>query len=206
MPTSMNTVGASVAAGGIPAGMIAPYGGSSAPAGWLVCDGSSYQQSSYPALYAAIGTTYGSSGSGYFSVPNLQGRVPAGVNSGDGNFQTIGNTGGNSTVSLAYSNLPSHNHGIYDPGHYHNYTAVNHSHGGAYQQRQVEATSQQANYGATTLGNQAQQGSGNTAQGGSAGISLQGSYANLQGTSQTGSGAAHNNLQPYITLLYIINA
>ena len=60
----------------IPSGAILPFAysftSSGAPAGWLICDGTQYSTSAYPALYALIGTTYGS-GVGTFAVPNLQG-------------------------------------------------------------------------------------------------------------------------------------
>jgi microcystin-dependent protein len=42
-----------------PAGMMAPFAGSSAPSGWLSCDGSAVKSSDYPGLYAAIGTAWG---------------------------------------------------------------------------------------------------------------------------------------------------
>jgi microcystin-dependent protein len=59
-----------------PAGMIAPYGGTSAPSGWVLCDGSGYpiNNLNYANLYSVIGNTYGfySAGSAnYFQVPDL---------------------------------------------------------------------------------------------------------------------------------------
>jgi hypothetical protein len=56
-------------------GMIIPYGNSSAPTGFLLCDGSTHSQSSYPSLSVVIGTAYGSAGSNTFKVPNLQSFV-----------------------------------------------------------------------------------------------------------------------------------
>lgn len=52
-------------------GIIAPYGGSVAPSGWLLCDGSSYFINAYLNLYSVIGTTYGNNGAGTFRVPNM---------------------------------------------------------------------------------------------------------------------------------------
>src|SRR5271165_6080993 len=56
----------------IPPGTIFDFAISTPPAGWLSCDGSSYQISNYPNLYAVIGVSFGSSGGpGYFNVPLL---------------------------------------------------------------------------------------------------------------------------------------
>jgi hypothetical protein len=52
-------------------GMITFYGSSTAPSGFLLCNGSAYPQASYPNLFAIIGTSYGASIPGTFRVPNL---------------------------------------------------------------------------------------------------------------------------------------
>lgn len=53
-----------------PVGIIAPFGGSTAPAGWLVCDGSAISRTTYADLFAVIGTTYGpGDGSTTFNLP-----------------------------------------------------------------------------------------------------------------------------------------
>ncbi len=58
------------------------YGGASAPTGWLLCDGSAVSRSTYSALFAVIGTTYGSgNGSTTFNVPNAQGVFVRGAGS-----------------------------------------------------------------------------------------------------------------------------
>ena len=63
----------------VPPGLIAPYGGETAPIGWLLCDGSAVDRTAYSNLFAAIGTTYGAgNGSTTFNVPDLRGRVAAG--------------------------------------------------------------------------------------------------------------------------------
>lgn len=51
------------------------------PIGWLVCDGSSLPCGDYAALYSLIGVTFGSIGEGFFSLPDLRGRIPVGPNS-----------------------------------------------------------------------------------------------------------------------------
>lgn len=58
---------------GIPAGMVAPFAGTSAPSGWLACDGSLVSRTTYATLFAAIGVTWGSGdGSTTFSLPDLR--------------------------------------------------------------------------------------------------------------------------------------
>jgi hypothetical protein len=66
----------------VPAGMIAPFGGTSAPAGWLTCDGSSVARATYPALFSAVGTTWGTADSAHFNLPDLRGRFIRGADSG----------------------------------------------------------------------------------------------------------------------------
>lgn len=61
-----------------PAGAVIDFAGSSAPTGWLLCDGSSQLRATYPALFTAIGTTYGSVDGTHFTLPDLRGRVVAG--------------------------------------------------------------------------------------------------------------------------------
>lgn len=61
----------SVAAALVPAGVISMYAGSVAPSGYLLCDGSAVSRSTYSALFAVIGTTYGAgNGSTTFNLPN----------------------------------------------------------------------------------------------------------------------------------------
>lgn len=78
-----------------PVGLISMYSGTTAPTGWLICDGSAISRTTYATLFGVIGTTYGSGdGSTTFNLPNLKGKVPVGLNSGDTDFDTIGETGG----------------------------------------------------------------------------------------------------------------
>lgn len=79
------------AGGGVPTGTVVSFAGHNAPTGWLLCDGTQYSSSSYPTLYAIIGTTYGG-GNGSFKVPDLRGRIPVGKNYGT--FSALGRTGG----------------------------------------------------------------------------------------------------------------
>lgn len=64
---------------GVPSGTLVGYGGTAAPAGWLLCDGSAVSRTTYASLFTAISTTFGSGdGSSTFNLPDLRGRAIAG--------------------------------------------------------------------------------------------------------------------------------
>lgn len=63
----------------LPVGTFLSYGGTSAPSGYLLCDGSAVSRSTYSSLYAVLGTAYGvGDGSTTFNLPDFRGRVPVG--------------------------------------------------------------------------------------------------------------------------------
>lgn len=63
----------------VPPGTVAGFAGANVPAGWLVANGDDVSRTQYPALFAAIGTTYGEgNGSTTFKLPDLRGRVVVG--------------------------------------------------------------------------------------------------------------------------------
>ena len=108
----------------IPAGSIMPYAGSSAPAGWLLCHGSTELIASYADLYAVLSTTYGGDGGTTFGLPDLRGRVVAGKDNMGGSTAsrltsgskagvdgvTLGATGGAEEHTLTEAEMPSHTH------------------------------------------------------------------------------------------------
>lgn len=76
-------------------GAIVAYGGTLPPTGFLLCDGSAVSRVTFSALFAVIGTTYGTGdGSTTFNLPNLKGRVPVGLDTSQTEFNTMGKTGG----------------------------------------------------------------------------------------------------------------
>jgi microcystin-dependent protein len=69
---------------GVPAGAVMDFAMNAAPAGWLACDGAAVSRTTYAALFAAIGTTWGAGdGSTTFQLPDMRGyfRRGAGTNS-----------------------------------------------------------------------------------------------------------------------------
>lgn len=87
--------------GGVPVGTLVMYGAASAPTGWLLCDGSILNISSYPALGALLGSTYGGNGTTTFGVPDLRGRSPLGYGAGPGlTSRSLNDSGGGETATL----------------------------------------------------------------------------------------------------------
>ncbi len=93
----MGSSGLSVLVGGLnllPIGTISAYGGSSAPTGWLLCDGTAVSRTTYSALFAIVGTTFGAgNGTTTFNLPDLRQRFPMGK-AVSGTGATLGETGG----------------------------------------------------------------------------------------------------------------
>jgi microcystin-dependent protein len=134
----------------VPIGGMIPFAGSTAPsANWALPAGQAVSRTTFAALFALIGTTYGAGdGSTTFNLPDLRGRALFGKDdmggsaasrvtaAGSGiNGTTLGATGGAETVTLATSQIPSHTHAnvLSDPGHAH---AVSGSTGGVSNQHQ----------------------------------------------------------------------
>jgi microcystin-dependent protein len=102
-------------------GTVVPYGGSVAPSGYLLCDGSEYSKARYPRLFAVIGSQFGNPSSDErFCVPDMRGVVPLGTTFGSGpHGRNIGDDGGSSSMHLEVRHLPPHVHAISDTEHTH---------------------------------------------------------------------------------------
>ena len=67
----------------LPTGAVTDYAGSTAPAGWLLCDGSAVSRATYAALFSKISTTFGvGDGSTTFNVPDCRGKAAIGAGTG----------------------------------------------------------------------------------------------------------------------------
>lgn len=111
--------GAAQGGNAVPTGLMADFGGTVAPDGWLVCDGGTVNRVEFAALFSVIGTNFGAGdGSTTFNLP--PGNV---FYQGAGNL-TVGTMGGNASATLSVTNLPSHTHGVTDPGHHHTAAVV----------------------------------------------------------------------------------
>lgn len=153
---------------------------------WLVCDGTVYNKSDYPYLFAILGGTWGGNGVTTFGVPDLRNRVRVPVMSSGPRLTsavsgidgaTVGS--GASTVestTLTTSQIPSHNHGVTDPQHFHTFA------NGA----GIGGQGGLGGVGFFAAG--ASGGSGTQTAPASTGISIQ----------NTGGGTAHTNVQPTI--------
>ena len=153
---------------------------STVPSGWLLCNGAAVNRTTYASLFALLGTTYGSGdGSTTFNVPNFKGRVPVGYDSTQTEFNAMGETGGEKTHTLYQDEMPVHNH-----------TQDAHGHNMGQTGALTNGLTGTNNY-AVTNGTYY---TFRTQQPPSATPAIQ----------NAGGGLPHNNIQPYITINYII--
>jgi microcystin-dependent protein len=115
------TTGAVTWNSGIPAGVMWDYGGTVAPPGFYLCDGSLKSRTTDALLFAAISTAFGSGdGSTTFALPDCRGRVTAMLDGGQGRLTTIANamgaTGGVDKYALTTAELAAHSHAAVNGG------------------------------------------------------------------------------------------
>lgn len=184
---------ATLAANIIPAGVINIFSTNSAPTGWLICDGSAVSRATYDDLFAVISTTYGSGdGSTTFNLPNLKGKVPVGRDATQTEFDALAETGGAKTHTLSSSEMPAHTHTFSDTtssGGSHSHTIPDNvfKSNGSTNHTSSESAYQGISWGTDTTSTASAH-----------------THTVSGTTSSTGSTGAHNNLQPYIVLNYII--
>ena len=198
-----------------PAGIVIPFGGASAPEGYLLCNGAAVSRSDYATLFGVIGTTYGAGdGSTTFNVPDLSGRVVIGVSG----THALASTGGSETVTLSANELPAHSHEVPQHGHANNITAKTPALSHSITQPVFKYNSPNAttrNVGGLS-GNSCNSTSTQTAtrstnvaisDHGAANCTTTGSVDSLAAadSSSYGVGGAHNNMQPFVSISYIIS-
>ena len=89
-----------------PTGAMMLYGGTVAPTGWLLCDGSAISRTTQAGIFSVIGTAYGAGdGSTTFNLPDFRGRVPVAV----GTHADVGSLGANDGAAVA-DRRPKHAH------------------------------------------------------------------------------------------------
>lgn len=163
------------------------------PSGYLLCDGAAVSRATYAALFTLWGTTFGAGdGTTTFNLANMKGRVVAGYDSAQTEFDALGKTGGAKTHTLTVTEIPAHGH-TQDP---HTHTQDAHSH---LTQRYPTATGGSTGFTIDTSmsGTLAD----NTLPTKAATATNQAATATNQ---NTGGGGAHNNLQPYIVVNWIV--
>jgi microcystin-dependent protein len=150
-----------------------------APTGWALCDGQLMPISQNTALFSLLGTTYGGDGMSTFALPDFQGAVGLGMGQGPGLSQYFeGQMSGTDTVTLLESEIPVHTHGVQaviDPA---DQTSPSPSRALA---RSKPGSAYDSNTSASNLDQMA-----------------------FQSLAPAGSSFPHNNMQPYLTLNFII--
>jgi len=164
----------------VPTGTVSAFAGSAAPTGYLLCDGTAVNRTTYATLFGVISTTYGiGDGSTTFNLPDLRGRVVAGLGesllgvTADSLGDDNGLIASTKTHTLLEAEMPSHQHKTdgTDSGDRH---AVRKGSDAIIDGTSTTSSADDAYYKTGSV------------------------------TGTAGSGQAHNNVQPTIILNYII--
>ena len=171
-------------------GEVRMFGGNFAPRQWAFCNGQLLAISGNSALFSILGTTYGGDGRTTFGLPDLRGRAALGQGTGPGlSPRPLGQRSGTQTETLTSLKIPSHTHPVT------NNLKFN-----------VGVASGSANSNEPTdnvladSGNKQVYAAASSADENMGGVSNTGTVA----LSPTGGSQAHNNIQPYLAVNYII--
>jgi microcystin-dependent protein len=165
-------------------GEIILFAGNFAPRNWAFCHGQLLPISQNTALFSILGTQYGGDGRTTFALPDLRGRVPIGTGQGPGlsSYPSNGQKGGAETHTLSEAEMPQHDHPIQLQLFGSSDVAYSQSPAGG-----VPATSPEADaFAADTNLTPMAAGAANST------------------VLNAGASQAHNNMQPYLSLNYII--
>ena len=182
-------------------GLVLPFAGTTPPTGWLLCWGQAVSRTTYSGLYTVVTNTYGAGdGSTTFNLPDLRGRVIAGVDNMGGTAAnkitsgvsgitgtTLGAVGGNEGITLtgAQSGVAAHSHAITDPGHVHGNNAI-------------------ANGGSPAFGDWGVTNQSVTNKQVGASVYSAVTSISIQNATAANASQAHPNVQPTIMMNYII--
>lgn len=199
-------------------GIISLFAGSTAPSGYLACDGSAVSRDTYSALFAVIGTTYGAGdGSTTFNLPDLSGRVAIGASTS----HAMGTTGGEETHTLTSGELAAHAHEVPQHGHADTISATTPAFSHTVTQPAYKYSSPSNTNGKEYSGSRSNAFSGTSSAAASrttnvsiaahaaADCTMSGGVTDAPAFDTGDAGettvVAHNNMQPFMTMLYIIS-
>ena len=155
------------------------FAGNFAPRGWAFCDGQLLPISQNTALFSLIGTTYGGDGRSTTALPNLQGRLPMHPGRGPGlTSRRLGQRGGVEVVTLSEAQMPNHTHTVQGG----NVNANERTPG------TTTLPARPVGRGFFIYSNDASSGN----------------MRNMLESTDTGGSQAHNNLQPFLVMNFII--
>jgi microcystin-dependent protein len=155
------------------------FAGTFAPRGWAFCNGQLVSVSQNPALFSLVGTIYGGDGRTTFGLPDLRGRAPLHPGTGPGlTPRRLGEKAGAETATLTSSQMPSHDHRLTGD----TTGATTGDPAGALPATVTPPPASKRLY----------RSSGTPAS------------MNTNALAPVGGGGAHNNMQPYLVLNYII--
>ena len=206
-----------------PAGIIASYGGIKEPPGWFFCNGREVSRSAYPELFNAIGTNYGiGNGTSTFNLPNFTGRTAVGADTSGKVLATekpdLGYANGEELHKLLLNEMPSHSHSItINPGGIHSHPATIgwagvHSHnvwagitnldtGNSSREQYIQLSDRYADYTGPYMINLTDAAGNHTHP---ITINEAGTHTHSATIGNNGGDDAHYNMQPFLTVNYII--
>ena len=154
------------------------FAGNFAPRGWAMCDGQLLPIAQNTALFSLIGTTYGGDGRTTTALPNLRDRAPMHPGTGPGLTQRrLGQNVATPSVTLNSNTVPAHRHSL-----------MSHTVLATLKEPATQRCLSRSRNGATYQSD--------------ASADLVAMAADASST--VGSGGAHNNLQPFLAVNFIV--